>query len=214
MEPKPQRINTDIVFVVDSSSDVNQDEYRQQKDFVKNVASILGVERSKARAGLITYGSRSLISFGLGAYADKNDLTRKIDITPYIGGQKSIGKALTDSIKVFQNSYKLSQKILLLLSVGSQTPKLDDSVLSRVSNTIKAMNIKSYVISLKTKTRPQQFLPVVNDPRNIMVIEDLQRLRARQTFIAADISRNTGMLSHYIWCCSFKIIKLYLVLFF
>lgn len=191
---KRQHIATDIVFVVDSSSNVSKEEYRYQKEFVKNVANLLGVKPGHSRAGFITYGSRSFVSFGLGSYTDQNNFRKKIDDAPHIGGEKQIDKALVNSVRVFQNVKRLAPKILLLFTTGSQIQQPDEAVMGNVLRSINNLQIKTYVINIGTNKRPSHLIPLFDNTRNIFTVQTFNNLRPRQQSIVTDIIKDVGKL--------------------
>jgi len=58
---KSEDFNADILFLIDSSSPVNKEDFKIQKDFVLLIAKYLNVLPS--RAALIVYGGDPVLSF-------------------------------------------------------------------------------------------------------------------------------------------------------
>lgn len=57
---QPEQFNADILFLIDSSSPVNEEDFKVQKDFVSLIAKYLNVLPS--RAALIVYGGDPTLS--------------------------------------------------------------------------------------------------------------------------------------------------------
>ncbi|XP_060583327.1 collagen alpha-1(XII) chain-like [Ruditapes philippinarum] len=97
--PMPQSINCsdskfDIVFVLDSSGSVGEDNFKIIKTFVKSVVQNLNVGPDNAKVGVITFSRYPVIRLRLDDYTDKDALLKAIDSVPYIPGITETHSAL------------------------------------------------------------------------------------------------------------------------
>ena len=72
-------IDADIIFIIDSSSDVTPENYVREKSLVKDMARYLNVSTGGSRAALITYGNKPTLVFKFGDYGSLPSLDNAVD---------------------------------------------------------------------------------------------------------------------------------------
>lgn len=70
---------TDIGFILDSSSSVNDDNFIKQKEFVKNIIKQFPVGIDQTQAGIIKYGDKAETGINFFEFFTKVDLFNAID---------------------------------------------------------------------------------------------------------------------------------------
>ena len=70
---------TDIGFILDSSSSVNDDNFIKQKEFVKNIFKQFPVGIDQTQAGIIKYGDKAETGINFFEFFTKVDLFNAID---------------------------------------------------------------------------------------------------------------------------------------
>ena len=70
---------TDIGFILDSSSSVNDDNFIKQKEFVKNIIKQFPVGIDQTQAGIIKYGDNAETGINFFEFFTKVDLFNAID---------------------------------------------------------------------------------------------------------------------------------------
>ena len=70
---------TDIGFILDSSSSVNDDNFIKQKEFVKNIIKQFPVGTDQTQAGIIKYGDKAETGINFFEFFTKVDLFNAID---------------------------------------------------------------------------------------------------------------------------------------
>ena len=70
---------TDIGFILDSSSSVNDDNFIKQKEFVKNIIKQFPVGIDQTQAGIIKYGDKAETGINFFEFFTKIDLFNAID---------------------------------------------------------------------------------------------------------------------------------------
>ncbi|KAI4890693.1 hypothetical protein NFI96_033753 [Prochilodus magdalenae] len=91
----------DIVFVVDSSSSIGDEDFLKVKTFIHTFIESLDVRPAGIRVGLVQFSTEPHEEFLLGKYANKRDLLEKVDKLIYRTGGTETGKAL----KFVQDNY-------------------------------------------------------------------------------------------------------------
>ncbi|XP_053405850.1 collagen alpha-1(XII) chain-like [Mercenaria mercenaria] len=84
----------DIVFVLDSSGSVGEENFKIVKSFVKSVVGNLNIGQDNTRVGIITFSRYPVIRLHLDDYTDKEALLKAIDVVPYIAGITETHSAL------------------------------------------------------------------------------------------------------------------------
>ncbi|CAH1788337.1 unnamed protein product [Owenia fusiformis] len=87
-------VNADLVFVVDSSGSIPEEDFQKVLDFLKYVVVELDVGISKTRIGVITFFTNAIIRFHLNEYNNRADVYGAIDRIPYTGGATNTPEAL------------------------------------------------------------------------------------------------------------------------
>lgn len=75
-----------MVFVLDSSGSVGEQNFTMMKEFVKEVVQNLQIGPAGTNVGLITFSRYPVLRIHLGDYDDKNQLLAAVDNVPYSTG--------------------------------------------------------------------------------------------------------------------------------
>ncbi len=84
----------DLIFVLDSSGSINEDNYNQVLGFVHNFVSQLAIGPDANQVGVIIFGNQEEIVFNLSTYSNKSNLLQAIDAVPYLSEYTNTGDAL------------------------------------------------------------------------------------------------------------------------
>ena len=115
---------SDIVFVLDSSGSVGEDNFKVMKDFVKSVVQNLNIGPDNTKVGVITFSRYPVIRLHLDDYTDKTALLQAIDQVPYIAGIyttflcKKITSKLPTAISICPLSILNPQEIFKLIALS------------------------------------------------------------------------------------------------
>ncbi|XP_072536172.1 collagen alpha-6(VI) chain [Salminus brasiliensis] len=93
--PQGCRANlADIVFMVDGSSSIGDEDFLKVKRFLHTFIEGLEVRTDKVRVGVVQFSNNPHEEVPLGGYANKDDLLEKVDKLIYRKGGTETGKAL------------------------------------------------------------------------------------------------------------------------
>ncbi|XP_033750926.1 cartilage matrix protein-like [Pecten maximus] len=112
----------DIVFLLDSSSSIRQEQFQDQLNFVQNVADNFKIGSNNIQVGAITFSDETKLNFQLNTHQTKPELKSAIARIPYVGGGTNTAKAIAYAQeKMFtpENGGRAwAAKILVLITDG------------------------------------------------------------------------------------------------
>ncbi|XP_060778334.1 collagen alpha-6(VI) chain-like isoform X3 [Neoarius graeffei] len=130
----------DIVFLVDSSSNIGDENFLRVKKFLHTFIEGLDVQPDKVKVGLAQFSDAPQQEFLLGKYVDKEDLLEKVDKLTYLRGGTKTGKALS----FIQNNYFTE-------SGGSRISQNVPQVAVVITDGVSANETKSPAMALRKK---------------------------------------------------------------
>ncbi|KAJ8319985.1 hypothetical protein KUTeg_001572 [Tegillarca granosa] len=84
----------DLVFVMDSSTSVSEQNFWKMKSFLRTMVSAADVDSGNVRVGLISYSEIAEVRFYLNTYSTKSDILKGITEMPYVYGRTNTADAL------------------------------------------------------------------------------------------------------------------------
>ena len=95
-----QQDEVDLVFVLDASESVTQENFDILKQFTKDFLSVADIDGGHVRVGLNVYSSTTVVAFHLNTHNNKDDVIKAIDRLEYQhGGASDVTDAL-DSMRL------------------------------------------------------------------------------------------------------------------
>ena len=154
----------DIAFVLDASGRRGLYNFRRIRQFVALISRSFSISRSRARVGVIVYGSTARMEFGLNSYTNSRSLNRAIKRLRYTRGSRKTGKALR---LVFEGLFRRSRKkrVLILVTNGQSY----DSV-KIPSSQIHQAGIEVFAVGVGTRVRNSELSAIATDPRHIYMV--------------------------------------------
>ncbi|KAK3745599.1 hypothetical protein QZH41_005840 [Actinostola sp. cb2023] len=157
----------DVVFVIDSTSEVSPRNYRVQKEYVKSLARSLVLASDTTRASLIIYGNFAIVKSSLGDFQTLQKFEQKVDGVEHLGGQRRIDKALERAATVLAHGRPGAQKLAILLTAGRQTrngaKSLNDAV-----RPLRSIGAKTYIVAIGDRVNTGELRPAVQRPDDVM----------------------------------------------
>ncbi|XP_041363645.1 uncharacterized protein LOC121379208 [Gigantopelta aegis] len=121
-QPKCREKVADIIFALDSSSSIWEDDFKQQLNFVANVANSFILGQNNIQVGVVTFGSDVRLDFHLNAHTSPTDLMAALKNISYLGGGTNTGSAIRYIRKeMFREKHggrPWAAKILVLVTDG------------------------------------------------------------------------------------------------
>lgn len=140
----------DLGFAMDSSSSLGPRNYLKEKDFVKKIATHVGLRPDGSRVGVLIYGENSMIEITMGHHRDSRSFGSRVDRLPFYSQRKKIDSALKTAkfmFKVPPQSPRVS-KVLVLLVNGKQTLTSGYIPLSQAAGPLRNAGVRIIVIGV------------------------------------------------------------------
>lgn len=99
---KPVDPNADIVILGDSSLDVQQWQFEQQKSFVQKFVEGLNMSPDGSRVAFISYGRSQIRAAGF--QNTRQAFSTTLGLTGYVGGSRRLDLAINEALNVFKQS--------------------------------------------------------------------------------------------------------------
>ena len=160
--PTPDKPIADVVFAMDSSSNVPFSNYKKEKDFVKDLARYLNVSPGNSRAAVVTYGSRAAEVIGFDIRRSVSDFETAVDNSPYINGRRRIDRSLGKIVDIMSNARPTATKLVVLLTADKQLSEFGSTTPARAAKPLweKGVNIFIIAIGRRNILELRELLPV------------------------------------------------------
>ena len=87
-------IRSDLIFVIDGSWSVGEENFRLTKEFLKSLVLPFEIGYDYTRVAVVQYSDDPRVEFYLKSHLDKTELLNAIDSIPYKGGNTRTGDAI------------------------------------------------------------------------------------------------------------------------
>ncbi|KAG7274209.1 hypothetical protein CRUP_007646 [Coryphaenoides rupestris] len=91
----------DLLFLIDSSGSIRQEDYQKMKDFIKSMIGKSQVGQDMVHVGVIQFSTTLTLEFPLNSFFDRSKMWKAIDNMQQLGGGTNTGQALTDISQYF-----------------------------------------------------------------------------------------------------------------
>lgn len=189
--PQPTDFTADIVFMMDASSSVSQNDYRTEKDFVKALAKLLNVAPGKSRASLVTYSNNPSVIFRLNGYRNSLDFEQQVDRAPLLGGSRRMDKALETAGTILNEARRSAPKIAVLLTTGRQTAERDTKLLDEAVKPLESIGAKTYVIAIGKKPDIRELSLAVKKIEDVIQVYSFRDLLAKTQPVTQNMIKET-----------------------
>ena len=162
LTPDKIKMIADVVFVMDSSSNVPFYDFKTEKDFVKDLARYLNVSPGNSRAAVVTYGSRAAEVIGFDIRRSVSDFETAVDNSPYINGRRRIDRSLDKIVEIMTNARPTATKLVVLLTADKQLSEFGTTTPARAAKPLweKGVNIFIIAIGRRNILELRELLPV------------------------------------------------------
>lgn len=179
----------DIMFVLDESSSVDQENFETMKTFVQNVVSDLPIGSDSVNVGLLKYGFGVHEEFDLNKYQDPTSLKNAINEVDYVGGITNTHKALdyirTDSFTAPKGDREDAPNIAILITDGKST---DKQKTMEAAERLKAAGVIVFSIGID-KADEEELKAIASNPSSeyVFFVESFSSLDKIKEHISSDI---------------------------
>ncbi|KAK7505812.1 hypothetical protein BaRGS_00003083 [Batillaria attramentaria] len=165
--------NSDVVFLLDSSDAVGQDDYQRELDFVKDTVNRLDVGPNRVQVGLATFGSQAQSVFNLNQHQTDQEVIQALSSAPMVGGTSNMQEALrftTDNMFTPQAGVGSGTSHIVVMVTNGHSQNPDLTILQNPDLTIlqgtTAQNndIQIYTVGVGAGINEAELKGVASDP--------------------------------------------------
>lgn len=181
--------HADVVFLIDSSSDVIWDNFLREKDFVKSITTFMNADQKHTRLAAITYGS---FAQGQAELVNESDVfLSNLNRAPYVGGQRRMDLAIEKAAEILEGSRFSVPKVVILLTAGKNSFK-GRQLLANASQGLQDLGVNTYVVAIGRNVDIKELGSTVDDERDIFNVSQFARLPETSESISKAIIERAG----------------------
>lgn len=176
----------DIIFLVDSSFDVDQNTFNRQKSFVKSMVRSLTLSPEKSRVAVIGFGNVPVEEVRFSSSQDVAAITREVGNARKVVGRRNIAKVLEFVASVLDKARPSVPKVVILLTAGSEL------YLTAPSQALRDLGTKRYVIAIGPNADEEELTPIIDEPRDMFTVATPKELTWSTEYMVSEIIKRTG----------------------
>lgn len=184
----------DIVFIVDSSLEVNRENYNKEKGFVKTLAKTLNLAPGKSRGSVIIYSN--VASLAIKFSSNSTTFEKAVDDLPYLGSLRRMDLGLQEGAEVMKDARPGVPKVVVLLTAGRQS--VSRNLLPQSVKPLKDLGATVFVVAIGSRPDDQELRPVVEEPDDVLRVSTFDDLVPQTRPIARHIVNNTGKITCFL----------------
>lgn len=162
----PLEQQTDIVFMLDGSERVLPVVFKQQKDFVKALASNFNTSPKGPRASAIVYATNHSVVSSF----DDPDFNQRVDASLLLGKPRRISSALEFAAQYLINYSTGDRKFVVLLTAGNQVFVSGTKSLKEAAKPLRDIDAEIFVVAIGEEPNTSQLNPIVDKPQNVLTV--------------------------------------------
>lgn len=180
----------DIVFIVDSSSEVSRENYNKEKGFIKSLAKTLNLAPGKTRGSVVIYSGVASLEIRFNAYSNSTAFDEAVDDLPYLGSLRRMDLGLREGGDAMKDARPDVPKVVVLLTAGRQS--LSSNLLPQSVKPLQDLGANIYVVAIGSQPDDQELRPVVKEPGDVLQVSTFDDLTPQTRPIAKHIVNKTG----------------------
>ena len=169
----------DVGFILDSSGSLRT-EYGKEKQFLKAIAAQFGVNQNNSRIGVISFSYFAELSIKLDEHDNQHTFNKAVDDIPNMGSTTRIDRALRLAQKELfdeRNGARFQvNKILILLTDGSQTQDTDSEDPATIAKEIRDSGIQMLTVGIGPGTNGSELSRIAGGRQNTYSTENFDKL--------------------------------------
>lgn len=145
---QPLDFDADIVFLMDASSFVTQDNLIDEKYFVKSLAKFLNVSPGASRAALVLYGTFHNTEIRFNDSRSLRDFSDRVDLAQAVGGLRRMDVALKEATNVLAEKRRGVPHVVVLVTTGEQSSSIDGIPLDDALEPLENLGAHTFVVAI------------------------------------------------------------------
>ena len=163
----------DLVFAIDGSNSLNDDQFESLKETVKRMLKDHTISRVDTHVSIIEYSNEPTVLVYLNDTFNANELNAKIDrISASKGTNAFVNKALEkvgDVFSITNGGRPGAAKAVVILTDGDSSRNND---LDKASKSLKDSGTRVYVVRIGDKKDQDKIVKIVSVPEDVFPVAD------------------------------------------
>lgn len=168
----------DVVFMMDSTSEIDPYKYQLQKEYVKSLARSLSLSSDSTRAGLVIYSNVATIKSRLEYYSSLRGFEQEVEQAEYLGGKRAIDKALGAAARVLSSGRPNAKKLAILITAGRQTQS-GSRALNDAARPLRSIGARLYIVGIGGGVDPNELRPALLGPDDLIQVPSFTGLPSK-----------------------------------
>ncbi|KAL3980101.1 hypothetical protein ACER0C_016174 [Sarotherodon galilaeus] len=175
----------DIVFIVDESGSIGEENFRLTRNFLRSVISGLETGPSKIRVSIITYNNVPTAHISLNSFRDKADILQFISFLPYRQGGTNTGAALHFTLKNIFTEEKGSRKDVPKVAVVITDGESQDNV-KEPAIALRRAGVTVFAVGIKEANKAE-LLEMASYPKFVFTVDSFIKLKPLKETLQATL---------------------------
>ena len=193
----PLSKDTGVIFLVDSSEEVETNDFKRQREFVISLAKAFKVSENGVRASVITYGKYSRPSVQFKDTTDFDKFLRATMRTSQIRGPRRMDKALEMAVRMFRYHQRPAPKTVLLFTSGPRAT--DGDQLKGPREQLEKLGARIYVVAIGPSVVYRQVESLVNSSSDVIQVPSFIALQSKIHAVGRHVSLHQGKLQKFVY---------------
>ena len=189
--------DTGVVFLVDSSEEVETNDFKRQREFVISLAEAFKVSENGIRASVITYGKYSRPSVQFKDSTDFDEFLEAIIRTSQIRGPRRMDKALEMAVRMFRYHRQPAPRTVILFTSGPQATTYVNQ-LSGAREQLEKLGARIYVVAIGPSVVYRQVEGLVNGSSDVIQVSSFMALQSEIHAVGRHVSLQQGKLCKFV----------------
>ncbi len=157
----------DLVFAIDTSSDVDKTEFDQMKNFIDASLQSYQISKSRDHVGIISYGNNARTSLPLSSGTDKGNIRRAIPAITRVDGKRRISTAIEHArVAAFGQSTRKDVSKILALFVAGKNDVIDAASLPVYAALLRSEGIQLMIIEVGEHAQKRRLTKILDSADN------------------------------------------------
>lgn len=172
--PKP----TDLVFVLDESGSVGEDNFKLQNEFVAKFVEEFDIGKTKTQVAVLTFSSSIEVEFYLNSYYDKIQMLQAIREIKYTHPALTMThKALvTARNELLSETHGRRSDALPIVIVMTDGRSMNPTWTINEAKKLHALNVTVFAIGISSEVYEEELRGIASSPKTVIIINDFKTL--------------------------------------
>ena len=177
-----------MVFIVDSSSGVDNNSYARIKMYLKSISQSLRVSEDQIRAAVLIYGTSALLAIRFNSYKTLPQLNRLIEDLPKIGGRRRSDLGLEVGARALSQARRDVPKVAVLITTGPEAQTIHSKSVATAAQSLWKIGANLFILAIGGKNDRRELNSIARKPDDIVYISSPTQLPSYVNLVAKKVT--------------------------